>query len=156
MRTGRTVIVYSPAGTSTQFTVPVAAREKAALATVIAALVPVGSPATARLKTPGGIGAGVGGGGGMVGPAGESPPAQAESRESVQSSAKRVENRRMDQALKAELRTIDNAERTNRARRLVRSSTVRDTTRRDVMIPVLERETVELKEHHHGGFEQPT
>ena len=101
--------MYCPAGTSTQPTVPVAVRENAALATVITALVPVGNPATARLKTPGGIGAGVGGGGGNVGPTGESPPAQAESRDSVQSSAtraakrvaKRVGNRRMVQALKA-------------------------------------------------------
>jgi hypothetical protein len=58
-----------------------------------------------------------------VGPAGESPPAQADSKDSVQSSAKRVENRRMVQALKAASRTIHHVERTNRARRLVRSVT---------------------------------
>ena len=98
-----------PAGTSTQLVVPVAAREKAAPATVMSALAPAGSPATVRLRIPGGIGAGVGGGGGVFGPDGESPPAQAESREKTQRSAKRVDNRRIDLALGAATRTTDYA-----------------------------------------------
>ena len=81
-------MVCWPVGTSAQLVVPVAAREKAAPATVMSALVPVGSPVTSRLRTPGGIGA--------VAPDDESPPAQADSSVTTLRSAKRLENRRID------------------------------------------------------------